>query len=146
MWLSRKYLHYFRIENFSCYKHSLHIWIPEKENVCPCEYINVHFMRCVSLADWLGCVRIILCTFVTVFNSFYWRYPFFHYSDTIMNTMAFPITNVSVVSLIVCSSTENIKTPRHWPLWGDSAGDKSYETQFKNFMHYVFIIVQISDL
>ena len=38
-----------------------------------------------------------------------------HYSDVTLSAMASQITGVS----IVCS-TENIKAPRHWPLWGES--------------------------
>ena len=48
-----------------------------------------------------------------------------HYSDIIMSAMA-QITCVSIVCSTVCSSADrgNIKAPRHWPLWGESTGDR----------------------
>ena len=45
-----------------------------------------------------------------------------HYSDVIMSTMASQITNLTIVYLTIYSGADrwNIKTPRHWPLWGES--------------------------
>ena len=43
-----------------------------------------------------------------------------------MSAMASQITDVSIVSLIVCIQAqfkENIKAPRQWHLWGESTGD-----------------------
>ena len=53
------------------------------------------------------------------------RLPFSHFSDVTMSAMASQITGVSIVS-IVCSGAgqRNIKAPRHWPLWGESAYDR----------------------
>ena len=51
----------------------------------------------------------------------------FRYNDVIMSVMASQITSLT----IVCSSDysemhikENIKAPRHWPLWGKFTGDR----------------------
>ena len=47
------------------------------------------------------------------------------YSDVIMGAMASQITSVSIVCSTVCSQIkENIKTLRHWPLWGESTGHR----------------------
>ena len=49
-----------------------------------------------------------------------------HYSDVIMSAMACQITGALIVYLTVCSGAdqENIKAPRHWPLWGEFTGDR----------------------
>ena len=41
-----------------------------------------------------------------------------------MNAMASQITGVAIVYPTVCSGAENIKAPRHWPLWGEFTGDR----------------------
>ena len=42
-----------------------------------------------------------------------------------MRAMAFQITGVSIVKPFVQAQIkENIKAPRHWPLWGESTGDR----------------------
>ena len=49
------------------------------------------------------------------------------YSDIIISATASQITNVSIVCSTVCSGADkkkNIKSPRHWPLWGESIGDR----------------------
>ena len=49
-----------------------------------------------------------------------------HYSDVIMCAMASQITCVSIVCSTVffqAKIKENIKVPRHWPLWGESTSD-----------------------
>ena len=50
----------------------------------------------------------------------------FHYSDIIMGAMASPITSLAIVYSIVIQAhiTENIKAPRHLPLWGEFTGDR----------------------
>ena len=50
-----------------------------------------------------------------------------HYSDVIMGTMAPHTTGMSIVYSTVCSGeiNENVKAPRHWPLWGQFNGDRS---------------------
>ena len=53
-----------------------------------------------------------------------------YYSDVMMGAMAFQITGVSIVCSTVCSGADQketrrqdkIKTPRHWPFWGESTG------------------------
>ena len=49
-----------------------------------------------------------------------------HYSDVIMNAIASPITGVAIVysTFVQAQIRENIKAPRHWPLWGEFAGDR----------------------
>ena len=44
-----------------------------------------------------------------------------HYGDVIMSTKTSQITSVSIVYPTVCSTQikEDIKAPRHWPLWGE---------------------------
>ena len=50
----------------------------------------------------------------------------YYYSEVIMSAMASLITSVSIVCLSVCSGAdqENIKAPRHCPLWGEFTGDR----------------------
>ena len=52
----------------------------------------------------------------------------FHYNDVIIGAMASQITSLTIVSSTVYSGTdlmnENIKAPRHWPLWGELTGDR----------------------
>ena len=45
---------------------------------------------------------------------------FLHYSAVIVSAMASQITGVSTQPF--ARITENIKAPRHWPLWGESTG------------------------
>ena len=48
-----------------------------------------------------------------------------HYSDVIMSAMASQFTCVSVVFSTFCADVEeNIKAPRHLPLWGEFTGDQ----------------------
>ena len=49
-----------------------------------------------------------------------------HYSDVIMGAMASQITGVSIVysSPYSAQIKENIKAPRHWPLWEEFTGDR----------------------
>ena len=46
-----------------------------------------------------------------------------HYNDVIMGVMAFQITSLTIVYSKV-DIKENIKTPRHWPVWGEFTGDR----------------------
>ena len=50
----------------------------------------------------------------------------FHYNGVIMSAMASQITSVSMVCSTVVQTqiNENIKAPRHWPLWGEFTGDQ----------------------
>ena len=49
-----------------------------------------------------------------------------HYSDVAMSAMASQITGVWMFAqpLVQAQIKENIKDPRHWPLWGESIGDR----------------------
>ena len=53
-----------------------------------------------------------------------------HYSD-VMSVMASQITGVSIACSSVCTGVDqgNIKAPRHWPLWGESTGDRWFPSQ-----------------
>ena len=43
-----------------------------------------------------------------------------------MSAMASQITGVVIVypTFVQAQIEENIKAPRHWPLWGESTGDR----------------------
>ena len=49
----------------------------------------------------------------------------FHYNDVIMSAMESEITGVSLVTqpFVHTQINENIKAPRHWPLWGEVTGE-----------------------
>ena len=49
----------------------------------------------------------------------------YHYGDVIMSAIASQITSVSIVfsTIVQAQTKENIKAPRHWPLWGESTVD-----------------------
>ena len=47
-----------------------------------------------------------------------------HHIDVIMRVMASQITSLMIVYSTVCSGRENIKAPRHWPLWGEFTGGR----------------------
>ena len=47
-----------------------------------------------------------------------WELRRLHYSDVIMSAMASEIAGVSIVCLL------NIKGARHWPLLGESTGNR----------------------
>ena len=50
-----------------------------------------------------------------------------HYSDVIMSAMASktPASRLFAQPFVQVQIKENIKVPRHWPLWGESTGDHS---------------------
>ena len=58
--------------------------------------------------------------FLLVYTMVYSKYH--HYNDVIMGVMASQITNLTIVNstAYLCTGRikENIKAPRHWPLWG----------------------------
>ena len=49
-----------------------------------------------------------------------------HYNDVIMSAMVSQITSLTIVYTAIYSAQikENIKAPRHWPLWGEITGDR----------------------
>ena len=50
-----------------------------------------------------------------------------HYSDVTMDTIASQITSLTIIftqPFIQTQIKENIKAPRHWPLWGEFTGDR----------------------
>ena len=51
---------------------------------------------------------------------------FTHYNDVIMSAMTSQITSLTIVYSTVywAQMIENIKAPRHWPLWGKFTGDQ----------------------
>ena len=59
-------------------------------------------------------------------NAFAWP-QYWYYSDVIKGPMASQITSLTIVCSTVYSGADqkkNIKAPRHWPLWGESTGDR----------------------
>ena len=46
-----------------------------------------------------------------------------HYDDVIMSAIASQNASLTIVYSIV-QIKENIKAPRHWPLWGEFTGDR----------------------
>ena len=50
----------------------------------------------------------------------------YHYNDVIVGTVASQITSLTVVysTVIQTQIKEDIKAPRHWPLWGEFTGDR----------------------
>ena len=51
---------------------------------------------------------------------------FHRYNDVIMSAMASQITSVLIICSTVCSGADQRKHQalRHWPLWGESTGDR----------------------
>ena len=49
-----------------------------------------------------------------------------HYNDVIMGAIASQITSLTIATqpFIPAQFKENIKAPRHWPLWGETTGDR----------------------
>ena len=49
-----------------------------------------------------------------------------HYCDVIMSVASSQITGVLIICSTVSSGADqrNFKAPRHWPLWGESTGDR----------------------
>ena len=62
-----------------------------------------------------------------------------HYSDVIMRAMVFPITGVSIGK---AQTKENIKAPRHWPLWDELPAQRASYAEMFSFViivHYVIM-------
>ena len=64
--------------------------------------------------------------YMTVFAEQTSKWPIWCcYSDVITGTIASQITSVSIIYLTVSTGADqNIKAPRHWPLWGEFTGDR----------------------
>ena len=62
-------------------------------------------------------------------------------NEVIMSQMASQITSVSVVCSTICSGAikENIKVLRHWPLWGESTGDRWIPLTKGQWRGHIFI-------
>ena len=45
------------------------------------------------------------------------------YNDVITSAMAYQITSLTI-PFIQAQITENLKAPRHWPLWREFTGDR----------------------
>ena len=50
--------------------------------------------------------------------------PLTNYNNVIMSPMASQITSLTIVYSIEAQIKEDIKAPRHWPLWGEFTGDR----------------------
>ena len=55
-----------------------------------------------------------------------WHVTRYHYNGVIMSAMASQIASITIVYSTVYSAqiNENIKAPRHWPLWVEFTGDR----------------------
>ena len=62
----------------------------------------------------------------TVYEGISLCEAYIHHSDIIMSAMASQMTGVLIVCSTVCSGADQKKyqAPRHWPLWGESTGDR----------------------
>ena len=60
------------------------------------------------------------------------------HNNHIMSALASQITGVSNVFSSVGSGTENIKAPRHWPLCGESTGDRRIPAQKASITRKMF--------
>ena len=86
----------------------------------------------VNLHSILGNMFTVLLYFFVVIIS--WApvdscdtYTCSHYAGVIMSAMAFKITSITVLyssGYSKCRPKQNIKAPRHWPLWGELTGDR----------------------
>ena len=52
------------------------------------------------------------------------KYNKARYDDAIMSSMVSQITKLLTQAFIQAQIKENIKAPRHWPLWGEFTGDR----------------------
>ena len=71
----------------------------------------------IPFAQYASCIRHCFEVFSLMVHT---KVPYAHYSDVIMSGMASQITGVSIVFQLFVKAhiKENIKAPRHWPLWG----------------------------
>ena len=79
---------------------------------------------------------------------------FLHYIDVIMTTMASQITSLTVVysTVIQTQIKENIKAPRHWPLYGEFTGTGEFPAQMASnaenvsiwWRHHVYMLISAS--
>ena len=53
------------------------------------------------------------------------------YSDVIISTIKSTASRLFPQSFAQAQIKENIKAPRHWPLWGESTGDRHMDTPHK---------------
>ena len=83
----------------------------------------------VPTADWYT-VRCIItratCLTIDTSSLTHEDDVFWHDSDVMMGTMASQITSLTIVysTFIKAQIKENIKVPRHWPLWGEFPDDR----------------------
>ena len=74
------------------------------------KYMIIVFISSASPFDYLLCLSILIYII--------------HYSDVIMNAIESQITSVLLFAetFVKAQINKNIKTPRQWPLWGESTG------------------------
>ena len=95
-----------------------------------------------------GIMRINLCSIH--------RKPGLHYNDVIMGAMASQIASLAIVyftqAFIQVQIKENIKAPRHWPLWGEFTGTGEFPAQRASNAENVSIwwrhenLIKVSDI
>ena len=76
----------------------------------------------ISTLSPLAALKVV---FMTTFLAANYDEIVIHYNDVIMRATASQITGVSVAQPFVQAQfKENTNAPRHWPLWGESTGDR----------------------
>ena len=92
--------------------------------------LYLYILTCVRLAVWLAGYKHALYTNFCFDISLVFQYLIHtllvgHYSDVIIRVIACQITCISIVCSTIClGADQNIKAPGHWPLWGESIGDR----------------------
>ena len=93
----------------------------------PCCFIE-HRKYSIShkLCMWF-CFAFLCCAYNLIVSEFVlFIYPYSHYDDIIMSTMASQITSLVIVFSSVYSGADQRKhqSSVHWPLWGEFTGDR----------------------
>ena len=117
-------------------QHKINFWVDVEHTVCfPCVWLcfisvsfkNTHIDIGFVFLLWVYVVieHMVSSKLLQISISWTRKFPQ-HYNDVIMSMMASQITNLTIVYLSVYSGADQrtIKTPRHWPLWGEFTGDR----------------------
>ena len=88
---------------------------------------------CVTRPQWVNGWMLVTYPYSPGLLLWHWynRAISHHYSDVIVSAMASQIPSISIVCLTVFQAEikENIKALPHWPLWGESTGDRWIPSQ-----------------
>ena len=71
-------------------------------------------------------IHALFMSYLGPIDSLYFSHRLFHYNGVIMSAMASKITSLMTVysGFIQVQVKENIKAPRHWPVWGELTSDR----------------------